>query len=532
MTTIKLKTIDEILEFTSSPPVYSGDVNTIAAQFEFDEFWEGFAKTAVFYRDIKQPYQVVLKDDICNIPSEVMLTEGRIYIGVFGVKEDKVKTSEVVYYDIGTGVMTFGTIPEPSEEIWQQILSELQSIRDLAQNMTDDQNQFIEEQTQKVQESVDNLNEVTQEVTQKLENGEFDGRTVLSGIGVPSNELGHNGDVYIDTNILNENGNFCFVKEDGVWVQKFKMNGKDGADTLPIGSTILWNEEEPPSSDIYEEVDIDVFNPRQLLVNNDFQVNQRGQSEYNFNIQGKYGLDMWQHRQGSYYQALIVTPIKGGGIHIKLGTGAGSGIRQYVSSDSSCVGKNYSYALEIDGVRYDGTCVLTDVADTKVINNDLFHLNINYDTSSSNIVYSLWFKRDVETYPTSEEHIISYCDLFEGNVIYPHQKEDYYIALMKCQRYVLTLITTNGYFGTASYYICDTRIQNMKTKPTCIVNSNVQIRLDGNSYTLNVSNAVVSSSMEEIILSVSNLDSFRDKVINRTVNGWVDEKMIISCEPL
>lgn len=144
MTTIKLKTIDEILEFTSSPPVYSGDVNTIAAQFEFDEFWEGFAKTAVFYREIKQPYQVVLKDDICNIPSEVMLTEGRIYIGVFGVKDDKVKTSEVVYYDIGTGVMTFGTIPEPSEEIWQQILNELTDIRKLTEIIKQEQVDFVQ----------------------------------------------------------------------------------------------------------------------------------------------------------------------------------------------------------------------------------------------------------------------------------------------------------------------------------------------------------------------------------------------------
>lgn len=82
MSIIKLKTIDENLEFTSSPPVYSGDVNTIATQFEFDEFWQDFIKTAVFYREIDKPYQVVLEDDTCYIPAEVMRTEGRIYIGV------------------------------------------------------------------------------------------------------------------------------------------------------------------------------------------------------------------------------------------------------------------------------------------------------------------------------------------------------------------------------------------------------------------------------------------------------------------
>ena len=179
MTTIKLKTIDENLEFTSSPPVYSGDVNTIAAQFEFDEFWEGFVKTAVFYREIKQPYQVVLKDDICNIPSEVMLTEGRIYIGVFGVLENKVKTSEVVYYDIGTGVMTYGTIPEPSDEIWQQILSELANIRKLAEEMAQGQEDFKNHMEEVFQDYYEELkaisaNFMTVEDVDRICGGEYD----------------------------------------------------------------------------------------------------------------------------------------------------------------------------------------------------------------------------------------------------------------------------------------------------------------------------------------------------------------------
>lgn len=142
MTTIKLKVIDENIEFTSSPPIYSGDVNTISTLFDFGDIWEGFTKTAVFYREIAKPYQIVLKDNECLIPHEVMMTAGRIYIGVFGVKDDKVKTSEVVFYDIGTGVMTFGSISEPSDEIWEQILAELGNIRELAEQMKLDQEAF------------------------------------------------------------------------------------------------------------------------------------------------------------------------------------------------------------------------------------------------------------------------------------------------------------------------------------------------------------------------------------------------------
>lgn len=161
MTTIKLKVIDENIEFTSSPPIYSGDVNTISTLFEFGGNWEGFTKTAVFYREIETPYMQVLKDDECYIPHEVMMTAGRIYIGVFGVKDDKVKTSEVVFYDIGTGVMTFGSIPEPSDEIWQQILAELGNIRKLAEEMSQGQEDFIEQMEQTFQRYYEELKTIS-----------------------------------------------------------------------------------------------------------------------------------------------------------------------------------------------------------------------------------------------------------------------------------------------------------------------------------------------------------------------------------
>lgn len=146
MTVIKLKVVDENIEFVSTPPVYSGDVNTISTLFEFGEAWDGFVKTAVFYREITKPYQAVLQEDVCYIPHEVMEDKGRIYMGVFGVKENKVKTSEVVYYDIGTGVITGIGIAEPSPDVWVQILAELQRLRELSQEFVTDREEFIREQ--------------------------------------------------------------------------------------------------------------------------------------------------------------------------------------------------------------------------------------------------------------------------------------------------------------------------------------------------------------------------------------------------
>ncbi len=179
MTTIKLKVVDENIEFTSTPPVYSGDVNTISTQFEFGEAWDGFAKTAVFYREIETSYMQVLQDDVCLVPHEVMKTQGRIYIGVFGVLDDKVKTSEVVYYDIGTGVMTFGKIPEPSDEIWQQILSELANIRKLAEEMAQGQEDFKNHMEEVFQDYYEELkaisaNFMTVEDVDRICGGEYD----------------------------------------------------------------------------------------------------------------------------------------------------------------------------------------------------------------------------------------------------------------------------------------------------------------------------------------------------------------------
>lgn len=134
-TTIKLKVEDENIVFTSSPPVFSGDVNTISANFEFGVNWDGLTKYAVFYRSIETPYSVTLSNNECLVPHEVMETAGRMYIGVYGTSADgKIKTSEVVFYDIGTGVLTGGVPSSETLSMWQQILADMDSIKELGED--------------------------------------------------------------------------------------------------------------------------------------------------------------------------------------------------------------------------------------------------------------------------------------------------------------------------------------------------------------------------------------------------------------
>ena len=144
MSLIKVRAIDQNIAFTDLPRIYSGDIGTDSILFDFDEVWSGFIKTAVFYRKPSQPYFQVLKDNECVIPHEVLKDVGKLYVGVIGVLDNKVLTSEVIAYEIGQGAHTpIGEIvPDPSPDLWNQILDELLKIRELAEQMKLDQEAF------------------------------------------------------------------------------------------------------------------------------------------------------------------------------------------------------------------------------------------------------------------------------------------------------------------------------------------------------------------------------------------------------
>lgn len=131
MSTIKLKIQGQVIQLIDKPAIYSGDINVDTVSFDFSSDWIGFTKTAVFFKTADDPYQQILSgDDDCYIPHEVVDVEGKIHLGVFGVKDDKVITTEVITYEIGQGILKIGTPSQPSDELWQQVLSIVQGLRD------------------------------------------------------------------------------------------------------------------------------------------------------------------------------------------------------------------------------------------------------------------------------------------------------------------------------------------------------------------------------------------------------------------
>lgn len=125
MSNIRVQCIDQAIGFLNTPVISSGNVNYDTITFEFCSRWDGFRKTAIFYRTKDDVYyQILDESDTCKIPNEVLGDTGVIYIGVFGVKEDITITSEILTYRIREGAITEGLKPsDPTPDIYDQIIS-------------------------------------------------------------------------------------------------------------------------------------------------------------------------------------------------------------------------------------------------------------------------------------------------------------------------------------------------------------------------------------------------------------------------
>lgn len=130
MSQLKARCIDQVLTFENTPVITSGDVNYDSIMFDFCSRWDGFTKTAVFYRSEDEVYYQLLDEaNTCNIPNEVLTEKGDIFIGVFGVSGDTTLTSQVLKYKITKGAITENLKPsDPTPDIYAQIISRYDAI--------------------------------------------------------------------------------------------------------------------------------------------------------------------------------------------------------------------------------------------------------------------------------------------------------------------------------------------------------------------------------------------------------------------
>lgn len=144
-TIITMDCIDQDLIGVDMPLIASGGLHENYVKFSFCPLWDGFVKTAVFYKTVSKPYYMILDNaDMCEIPHEVTDDSGTIYIGVFGVNGDVTRTSKVFRYQIKKGAVT-GTLlpPDPTPDVWEQLLSAYDRVLDKVEESNSAQSEFI-----------------------------------------------------------------------------------------------------------------------------------------------------------------------------------------------------------------------------------------------------------------------------------------------------------------------------------------------------------------------------------------------------
>lgn len=163
-TLIKVDCVDQRLIPENMPVIASGGQNEDRIEFNFCSLWDGFEKTAVFYRDAdKAVYHIPLVNDACVIPHEVLADAGWMYFGVFGVLGDARRTSGIAKYRVEQGAITSHGLPsDPTSDIYTQYLAQVLRAETAANN--------AESATKSVNEAVERANTAAESVAE-LERG-------------------------------------------------------------------------------------------------------------------------------------------------------------------------------------------------------------------------------------------------------------------------------------------------------------------------------------------------------------------------
>ena len=274
-----------------------------------------------------------------------------------------------------------------------------------------------------------------------------------------------------------------------------------------------------------------------LLINGDFQINQRGQSEYAINkaFTNMYTLDCWLlHATGENTNTRIIKLDEGIEIY---GNGVNVGLVQYLDIPFK-VGMTYSIAMLIDNKLIKDTITLTEKDKPySILFDGDFNSTLNLTYVSSNN------KLQISTYLKNREHhyIIKYIDLFDSDIDYPHVKEDHTIALNRCMSYLQIYDPVNlglfkawgenrnsmliGYIGM---------YKKMINKPTIMLSFNKiysDSNVSGYDYEKGTFNVITSISNNSIKIMIKKLNSL--DIFNRDYEYFTNtEKITLSCEPL
>lgn len=182
-----------------------------------------------------------------------------------------------------------------------------------------------------------------------------------------------------------------------------------------------------------------------LLINGDFQVNQRGQSIYSLTDGNwEYTLDTWHFRGVSNSKVAL----NDGAVTIS-NTSNENGV-YFLQRLENFNESNYCGNIKVtsvDGIvnfYIDGTTLVGEQQIQLINGTNVFQCN----GLPTQVVFQLNAGASIT---------INYVDLFEGKIVYKHQKESYSVALNRCLPYIeVKNVDTIGMYNdstSAIYYI-------------------------------------------------------------------------------
>lgn len=172
------------------------------------------------------------------------------------------------------------------------------------------------------------------------------------------------------------------------------------------------------------------FYKQNLIINGDFQCNQRGSKEYTTSGTVRYTLDMWRAHNVTVKQRNDGVQLTGVGATTQFFTQfIQLGLLRWVP---------YTISTMVD----DEICTFTLYTSDSVQEKDFGKFKISVlgisepDTSLPDFNnYNNKIKVSICPIGTNTI-VVKYVDVFEGAIAYPHVKEDYATALMRCRRYI------------------------------------------------------------------------------------------------
>ena len=125
---MKLQVIGQMIAFTERETLVSGTVNKYRAEFEFDDSWDGYTKTAVFRADSFghiTSREVLLAGNACQVPHECLIAGALLRVGVYGISGDITTPTIYTQEPIGVarGAEPAESTQDPTPGVYQQIIN-------------------------------------------------------------------------------------------------------------------------------------------------------------------------------------------------------------------------------------------------------------------------------------------------------------------------------------------------------------------------------------------------------------------------